>query len=190
MRIVWLATIVVALATAQAETETETEDDKGTFGFGRTPTEAEIKALDIDVMADGTGLPEGEGTVKKGEELYYQLCASCHGITGTEGPNDVLVGREPREGFPFATTTGLSRTIGNYWPYATTLYDCTNRAMPFDEPGSLTPDEVFSLVAFLLHRNEIFDEDVIIDKNSLPEVVMPARDRFVPDNRAGGPELR
>ena len=192
MKIVWLATIVVALATAQAETETETETegDKGTFGFGRTPSEAEIKALDIDVMADGTGLPEGEGTVKKGEELYYQLCASCHGITGTEGPNDVLVGREPREGFPFATTTGLSRTIGNYWPYATTLYDYTNRAMPFDEPGSLTPDEVFSLVAFLLHKNDIIDEDVIIDKNSLPEVVMPARDRFVPDNRAGGPELR
>ena len=62
--------------------------------------------------------------------------------------------------------------------------------MPFDEPGSLTPDEVFSLVAFLLHKNDIIDEDVIIDKNSLPEVVMPARDRFVPDNRAGGPELR
>ncbi len=184
MRIVWLATIVVGLATAQAE------DDNGTYGFGRTPIEAEIKALDIDVMADGTGLPDGEGTVAKGEELYYQLCASCHGITGTEGPNDVLVGREPREGFPFATTTGLSRTIGNYWPYATTLYDYTYRAMPFDEPGSLTPDQVYSLVAFLLHKNEIIAEDVIIDKNSLPEVVMPARDRFVHDNRVGGPELR
>ena len=129
MRIVWLATIVIALATAQAETETETEtkDDKGTFGFGRTPSEAEIKALDIDVMADGTGLPEGEGTVKKGEELYYQLCASCHGITGTEGPNDVLVGREPRKAFlsrrrPVfrgrSVTTGLTRRPSTTTPIA------------------------------------------------------------------------
>lgn len=182
MRIVWLATLAVGIATAQSE------DAK--FGFGRTPTDAEIKAWDIDVTPDGTGLPEGEGTVKKGEELYYQLCASCHGVTGTEGPNDQLVGRDPREGFPFGETQGLPRTIGNYWPYATTLYDYTNRAMPFDEPGSLEPDEVYSLVAFLLHKNEIIEEDVVIDKNSLPEVTMPARDRFVPDNRAGGPELK
>ncbi len=82
------------------------------------------------------------------------------------------------------------KTIGNYWPYATTIYDYTYRAMPFDEPGSLEPDEVYSLVAFILHMNELIEEDVVIDKNSLPEVLMPARDRFVPDDRTGGPELK
>ncbi len=162
----------------------------GAFGLGREPSVEEIERWDIDVMPDGTGLPLGEGTVEKGRELYYQLCAACHGVTGTEGPNDVLVGREPRDGFPFAREPGLRKTIGNYWPYATTIYDYTYRAMPFDEPGSLEPDEVYSLVAFILHMNELIEEDVVIDRNSLPEVVMPARDRFVPDNRTGGPELK
>ena len=128
MRIVWLATIVVGLATAQAE------DDNGTYGFGRTPIEAEIKALDIDVMADGTGLPDGEGTVAKGEELYYQLCASCHGVTGTEGPNDVLVGREPREGFPFATTTTPScRPTRRLSRWATSWVSTTLELAPMRE---------------------------------------------------------
>lgn len=164
--------------------------DDAKFGFGREPTEAEIQALDIDVMADGTGLPPGEGSVAEGRELYYQLCASCHGVTGTEGPNDALVGREPREGFPFGEDPSIRKTIGNYWPYASTLYDYTNRAMPFDEPGSLEPNEVYSLVAFILFMNELIEEDVVMDANSLPEVAMPARDRFVPDNRSGGPELK
>ncbi len=182
MRLVALAGLVLGLFA-------QDDGDSG-FGFGREPTEEEIQRLDVDVMADGTGLPPGEGTVEKGRELYYQLCAACHGVTGTEGPNDVLVGREPRDGFPFGREPALRKTIGNYWPYATTIYDYTYRAMPFDEPGSLEPDEVYSLVAFILHMNELIEEDVVIDKNSLPEVLMPARDRFVPDDRTGGPELR
>ena len=182
MRLVALAAFVLGLIA-------QDDGDSG-FGFGREPTEEEIRALDIDVMPDGTGLPPGEGTVEKGRELYYQLCAACHGVTGTEGPDDVLVGREPREGFPFGRDPSLRKTIGNYWLYATTIYDYTYRAMPFDEPGSLEPDEVYSLVAFILHMNELIEEDVVIDKNSLPEVAMPARDRFVPDDRTGGPELK
>jgi len=160
------------------------------FGFGRTPSDEEIAALDIDVTPDGTGLPEGEGSVAQGEELYFQRCASCHGVGGTEGPNDKLVGREPGDEFLFGDTRGLTKTIGNYWPYATTLYDYTYRAMPFDEPGSLTPEEVYSLVAFLLFKNDLITEDVVMNRETLPEVAMPARDRFVPDDRAGGPELR
>ena len=182
MKLAVLAAVVVGLA-AQ-------DDGDQTYGLGREPTEEEIRALDIDVMPDGTGLPPGEGSVEKGRELYYQLCASCHGVTGTEGPNDVLVGREPYEGFAFGTDPSLRKTIGNYWPYATTIYDYTYRAMPFDAPGSLEPDEVYSLVAFILNMNELIEEDVIIDANTLPEVQMPARDRFVPDNRSGGPELK
>lgn len=182
MKIVVLATFILGMV-VQDDVDTQ-------YGFGREPTEEEIKALDIDVMPDGTGLPPGEGSVEKGRELYYQRCAACHGVTGTEGPNDVLVGREPRDGFPFGEDPTLVKTIGNYWPYATTIYDYTYRAMPFDEPGSLTPDEVYSIVAFLLNANELIEEDVVIDANTLPEVQMPARDRFVMDDRQGGPELR
>jgi cytochrome c len=156
------------------------------FDFGRAPTEEEIRALDIDVMPDGAGLPEGRGGVKQGEAVYYAKCASCHGLTGTEGPDDRLVGREPRDGFPFAETMGLTKTIGNYWPYATTLYDYTLRAMPFDEPGSLEPDEVYALVAFLLFKNEIIDVDAAMNQETLPQVKMPARERFVMDDRKGG----
>lgn len=180
--------LVVTLCAAIASTRAQ--ENEATFGFGRAPTEEEIRALDIDVMPDGTGLPEGEGTVAEGEEIYYRMCAACHGVTGTEGPDDRLVGREPREGFPFGDTRGLTKTIGNYWPYATTLYDYTYRAMPFDAPGTLEPDEVYALVAFVLFKNEIVGEDAVMNRETLPRVQMPARDRFVPDDRTGGPRFR
>jgi hypothetical protein len=114
----------------------------------------------------------------------------CHGATGTEGPAERLVGREPRQGFPFGRDPTLVRTIGNYWPYATTLYDYINRAMPLNAPGSLKPDEVYSAVAYLLWRNEIIPDTLVLNAQTLPRVVMPARDRFVVDNRRGGSEVR
>lgn len=163
-----------------------------TFGFGRPATAEEIKAWDIDVMPDGTGLPPGSGTPSEGAALYAGRCAMCHGRTGTEAPPPYprLVGREPRRGFPFGRDPTLVRTIGNYWPYATTLYDYINRAMPLSAPGSLKPDEVYSLVAFLLWRNEIIADTTVMNAQTLPRVVMPARDRFVVDNRRGGAEVR
>ena len=150
------------------------------FGLGRAATAAEIKAWDIDVMPDGDGLPPGSGTPAGGAKIYARRCAACHGPRGTEGPFDRLVGRDRAPG----------RTIGNYWPYATTLYDYIHRAMPLGAPGSLTPDEVYGLVAYLLWRNEIIEETAVIDGRTLPGVVMPARDRFVVDDRRGGPEIR
>ena len=168
----------------------EAESLPARFDFGKTATPEQIAALDIDARPDGTGLPPGQGTVAQGAQVFQAKCARCHGPTGTEGPNDVLVGREPREGFLFGQYTSLTRTIGNYWPYATTLYDFIHRAMPLDAPGSLTADEVYSVTAFLLSRNEIVPEDAVIDATTLPAVRMPARDRFVPDNRRGGPEVR
>ncbi|MBI4514187.1 MAG: cytochrome c [Gemmatimonadetes bacterium] len=141
-------------------------------------------------MPDGTGLPPGSGTVVQGAKVFAEKCALCHGPTGREGPFDPLVGREPREGFPFGRDPTLTRTIGNYWPYATTLYDYINRAMPLNAPGSLTPDEVYSLVAYLLFLNEIVPEDAVMNAQTLPQVTMPARDRFVLDNRRGGQEIR
>lgn len=163
-----------------------------TFGLGRPAGAAQIEAWDVDVMPDGRGLPPGRGTVAEGEALYADRCAKCHGASGREGPFTPLVGREPREGFPFGKHPLLlgARTIGNYWPHATTLYDYLSRAMPFEAPGSLTPDEVYALVAYLLYRNEIVSREAIMDARTLPRVRMPARDRFVPDDRRGGAEVR
>ena len=127
----------------------------------------------------------------EGERVYMAKCAACHGITGTEGPNDRLVGREPREGFPFGAARGqYRRTVGIYWPYATTLFDYVRRAMPLDTPGSLTADEVYASIAYVLYLNEIIPEDAVMSAETVPAVMMPARDRFVPDNRMGGPEVR
>jgi cytochrome c len=100
------------------------------------------------------------------------------------------VGREPRQGFPFGKDPSLERTVGNYWPYATTLYDYIHRAMPLNAPGSLSPDEVYRAVAYVLWRNEIISDTTVVNAQTLPRVVMPAHDRFVTDNRRGGAEIR
>jgi len=142
------------------------------FAIGRDATPAEIAVLDIDFGPDGAGAPPGSGSVAEGRLVYNVKCVSCHGITGREGPNDQLV------------------TVGNYWPYATTLFDYVKRAMPMTFPGSLTADEIYAVAAYILFLNEIIPEDAVMNAETLPAVVMPARDRFVPDNRVGGPEVR
>ena len=153
------------------------------FGIGRAATPAEIAALDVDVRPDGHGLPPGGGTPGEGEAIFSARCAGCHGKTGKEGPNDVLVGRTPGDAFPFSKDPKVPHTIGNYWPYATTVFDYIRRAMPPDAPGSLNDSEVYALTAYLLSRNELIAADAVIDATSLPKVVMPAHDRFVPDTR-------
>ncbi len=160
------------------------------FGFGRAATPAEISVWDIAVRPDGQGLPPGRGTARQGAVVYAARCAACHGASGREGPFDQLVGREPRVGFPFGTDPRYVKTIGNYWPYATTLYDYLHRAMPLDRPGSLAPDQLYSLVAYLLWRNELIADTAVIDRETLPHVLMPAHDRFVVDDRKGGAETR
>ena len=162
----------------------------GSFAIGRDATPTEIAALDIDFGPDGAGAPPGSGSVAEGKVVYDSKCAVCHGPTGQEGPNDRLVGREPREGFPFGETRGIRKTIGNYWPYATTIFDYVNRTMPMTSPGSLTSDEVYAVAAYILFLNEIIPEDAVMNAETLAAVAMPARDRFVPDNRVGGPEVR
>jgi cytochrome c len=153
------------------------------YGIGRPATPAEIAALDIDIMPDGTGLPAGRGTSAEGAPIYAAKCAQCHGRTGREGPNDVLVGREPRQGFPFSQDPALPHTIGNYWPYATTVFDYVRRAMPPTAPGSLTNDEVYALTAFLLNANELIAADAVMDKTTLAKVAMPAQKYFTRDTR-------
>ena len=154
-----------------------------TFGIGRPATPAEIAAWDIDIGPDGVGLPPGRGTSAEGAPIYAARCAGCHGKTGKEGPNDVLVGRLPGDAFPFASDARAPKTIGSYWPYATTVFDYIRRAMPPDAPGSLKDDEVYALVAYLLTQNDLIPTDTVIDAASLPKVKMPAHDRFVPDKR-------
>lgn len=158
--------------------------------IGREASKEELRAWDIDVNPTGRALPRGRGTYDAGAKLYATQCAMCHGPKG-EGipPFPRLIGAEPRD-FGFANDFKLVRTIGNYWPYATTLYDYINRAMPFNAPGTLKPDEVYSLVAYLLAENGIVDRTAVMDRERLLRVKMPARDRFVPDDRTGGPTFR
>ena len=161
------------------------EDWPSSFNIGRHATAEEITAWDIDVRPDGKGLPPGSGTVDEGAVLYAQQCGFCHGPAGEGGPNDKLVGRIEGDAFPFGDDLAAwrHRAVGSYWPYATTLFDYIRRAMPFTAPGTLSDDEVYALTAHLLHLNGIIPEDAVMNAETLPQVAMPARDRFVPDDR-------
>jgi cytochrome c len=165
------------------------DSPEGGYGYGRPATEAEIAAWDIDVGPDGAGLPAGSATVEDGLEFYAAKCAVCHGADGTGGPNDVLAGRLPGDAFPFANEAVRS-TVGNYWPYATTLFDYIRRAMPFDAPGSLTDAEVYASVAAVLHLNDLVPAGAVVDAQTIANLRMPSRDRFVRDDRTGGPTIR
>jgi cytochrome c len=141
-------------------------------------------------MPDGHGLPPGKGTATEGKAVYEAKCRSCHGPDGQGGQFDRLVGRDSGPNWNFATDPKLVKTVGNYWPYASTLFDYTRRAMPFMAPGTLTADETYGLVAYILSLNKIVPEDMVMDQNSLPKVVLPSHDKFVPDNRKGGPVVK
>lgn len=168
------------------------------FGFGQIARHEEIEAWDIDVMPNGIGLPFGEGTVETGARVYAEHCASCHGQAGEGRTAAALVGTVPGGGPPFGPRYEEWRgdrdhvpyTIGNYWPYATTLFDYINRAMPSAVPGSLTANQVYALVAWLLAKNEIIGNDAVMNTETLPAVEMPARHIFVPDDRRGGQEVK
>ena len=149
-----------------------------TFGVGRTPRAGELNAIDIDVLPDGRGLPRGRGTAEAGKAIYATRCTVCHGATGKEGPQDILVGGQGTLG-----STKPLKTVGSYWPYATTLWDYLNRAMPFDHPGTLQPDQVYAATAYLLYLNGIIAERDVMDQTTLPQVKMPNKNGFVPDTR-------
>jgi mono/diheme cytochrome c family protein len=142
--------------------------------LGRPVTPAEIAAWDISVAPDGSGLPAGRGTAAAGAAVYAGRCQSCHGDKGAGQPNDRLVGGHGT----LASKTPV-RTIGSYWPYATTVFDYVRRAMPYTEPRTLSDEEVYAVTAYLLYLNGIIGEQEAMTAETLPRVKMPNRDNFI-----------
>jgi len=145
----------------------------GSYALGRTPTAAEIEGWAIAVRPDGKGLPAGKGSVDQGAEVYADQCAACHGTFGEgEGRYPKLAGGSLKGERP-------EPTVGSYWPYATTLWDYINRAMPFPAPHSLTADQVYAITAYILNLNNLVPNDFVADRSSLPKVKMPNHDAFI-----------
>src|SRR5262245_30927097 len=142
--------------------------------LGRAATADEIAAWDVSIPPDGEGLPAGRGTPKEGARVYAAKCLSCHGEKGAGQPNDRLVG-----GHGTLASANPIRTVGSYWPYATTIFDYVRRAMPYQAPQSLTNDEVYALTAYLLHQNGIIADADVMNAQTLPQVKMPNRDSFI-----------
>jgi cytochrome c len=142
--------------------------------LGQPVSQQDIAAWDISIPPDGAGLPPGGGTPQQGAAIFAQRCAVCHGEHGGGGPNDRLVGG-------IGTLTGDQppiKTVGSYWPYATTLFDYIRRAMPLPQPQSLTDPEVYALTAYILNLNGIIGEGDVIDAATLAKVKMPNRAAF------------
>lgn len=148
------------------------------YGFGRPATPAAIAGWDIDVAPDGKNLPVGSGTVARGREVYNEQCAVCHGPTGEGGVGDKLVG-----GMGTLSTPKPVKTVGSYWPYATTLFDYIRRAMPLNAPESLSNEDVYAVSGYVLFLNGLVAESATIDAGTLISLKMPNRDGFVGDPR-------
>ncbi|BFG79705.1 cytochrome c [Paraburkholderia terrae] len=153
---------------------------KSADAIGTAVSDADIAAWDIDVAPDGRGLPAGSGDVAMGGKIFAAKCAACHGAKGEGLIGDQLIG-----GRGTLASANPKRTVGSYWPYATTLFDYIRRAMPYNAPQSLSADEVYAVSAWILNQNGIVPDDVRLDAHSLASVRMPNRDGFVADPRPG-----
>jgi cytochrome c len=148
------------------------------YGIGRTATPTEIAGWNIDVDRDGNGLPPGGGSVSRGGQIFDQKCAGCHGAKGEGGVGDRLVG-----GQGTLATPDPVRTVGSYWPYATTLFDYIRRAMPQNAPQSLGDDDVYAVSAYILNLNGLLPAGATLDASTLRAIKMPNRSMFVGDSR-------
>jgi len=149
------------------------------YGVGRAPTPDELRTWNTSISPDGKGLPEGHGTALEARDTYANRCVKCHGEKG-QGKDDApaIAG-----GVGSLKSPQPLRTVGSYWPHATTLYDYIARAMPFDRPGTLTPNQVYALTGYVLYLNGLVKDTDVIDAHSLPKIQMPNRNGFVPDPR-------
>jgi mono/diheme cytochrome c family protein len=145
-----------------------------TPNLGKPIDEAAIAAWDISILPDGTGLPKGSGTPAQGAVIFADKCAACHGDNGRGGPAAALV--DDRE---IVGISAAQKTIKNFWPYSTTIFDFIRRAMPFQMPRSLTDDEVYALTAYILAENKLIGASDMMDAQTLPKVKMPNRDNFI-----------
>ncbi|BAM87414.1 putative cytochrome C [Bradyrhizobium oligotrophicum S58] len=153
----------------------------GASDFGRPATPDEIALWDIDVRPDGKGLPRGSGTVARGKQIFAENCAACHGDNGVGGIKDRLAGGQGT----LASATPV-KTVGSFWPYATTLFDYIHRAMPYQAPGSLSVDDTYAVAAYILSLNGILPAEGQLDNHSLPDIRMPNRDGFIPEPEFSG----
>jgi len=156
------------------------------LGLGREATTAEVKGWDIDVRPDGKGLPEGKGTVEQGEVIFQQKCSACHGEFA-EGIDrwPVLAG-----GQDTLDSDRPVKTVGSYWPYLSTAFDYIFRAMPFGDSQSLTPDETYALVAYILNMNDLVEDDFELSKSNFLSVRLPNEANFIDDPRPDTPTLK
>jgi cytochrome c len=166
--------VIIGLASSIAQAQD--------FGIGTPATEAEIAGWSIDVSPSGEGLPLGKGSVVEGAELFASRCAVCHGSKALGKAEDAIADRLVG-GIGSLASDKPVKTVGSFWPYATTLYDYIHRAMPYDAPQSLQPGEVYALSAYILFLNGIVDENTVLDAKSLPNVKMPNHGNFRPDPR-------
>ena len=143
--------------------------------LGKAISPEEFASWDVSITPDGAGLPPGSGTPQQGEQIYLAKCVGCHGEKGAGKPNDQLVGGQGS----LAPGQTPVKTVGSFWPYATTVFDYVRRAMPLNEPKSLRDDEVYAVVAYLLQLNGVIGESDTMDAKTLPMVRMPNRDGFV-----------
>jgi len=146
------------------------------YGLGRPAASEEIALEDIDVRADGRGLPAGHGSVAEGAMLFASTCAACHGERGEKPSIPAL---HLTGGRGTLATAAAIQTVGSYWPYATTLFDYIRRAMPFTAPQSLSADQVYAVTAYILRLNDIVPDDTVLDATNLPKIRMPNRDGFI-----------
>ena len=168
---VFAVTVMSGLATTPPSRTAQSR-----LGIGELATSQEISRWDIDIRPDGQGLPEGQGDVQQGDEIFAERCAFCHGdFAEGLGNYPALVGGAPEE---LETDERPEKTVGSYWPYASTLFDYMRRAMPFGDAQSLTADETYALTAFLLSMNDIIPEDSVLDAESLAAVKMPNENGF------------
>jgi cytochrome c len=154
------------------------------YGIGHPISPQELAPWDIDVRADGAGLPPGRGSVEQGRQIFAETCAACHGEKGEGRPVPRAVGGFDRlvGGFGTLDKTHPVKTVGSFWPYATTLFDYVRRAMPLNAPQSLSNDQVYAVAAYILFMNNIIAENSVLDAKSLAQVKMPNRNGFISED--------